>query len=191
VLWWRPSRAMDFRQYYDLESYLFDTVAPRFARQGHLSAADFFCIVIWKANRAKEKIARRLLAQGYHDLDAAVHALTSGLAQRTNAKDRLRYLWEDWGLRLPMASAILAVLYPDDFTVYDTRVCGVLGEFHNLNNLVNFDNLWRGYQAYKHAVEESAPKGLTLRDKDRYLWGKSFYKQLLEDLDKYQSKDRQ
>lgn len=182
---------MDFRQYYDLESYLFDTVGPRFTRQGHLSAADFFCIVIWKANRAKGKIARRLLAQGYDDLDVAVHALTSGLAQRTNARDRLRYLWEDWELRLPMASAILAVFYPNDFTVYDARVCDVLGEFHNLVNLVNFDNLWRGYQAYKRAVEESTPKDLTLRDKDRYLWGKSFYKQLLEDLDKYQSKDKE
>lgn len=181
---------MDFRQYYDLESYLFNTVGPRFTRQGHLSAADFFCIVIWKANRAKGKIARRLLAQGYDDLDAAVHALTGGLGQQTNAKDRLRYLMEDWKLRLPMASAILTVFYPNDFTVYDARVCDVLGEFHNLVNLVNFDNLWRGYQAYKRAVEESAPKGLTLRDKDRYLWGKSFYKQLVKDLDGYQRRGR-
>lgn len=99
-------------------------------------------------------------------------------------KDRLRWLWEDWEFRLPMASAILAMLYPDEFTIYDVRVCDTLGRFHNLNNLVNFENLWCDYQAFKHAVEESAPGDLTLRDKDRYLWGKSFYEQLMRDLDK-------
>jgi hypothetical protein len=35
-------------------------------------------------------------------------------------------LMRDWGLRLPMASAILTVLFPEEFTVYDQRVCGSL-----------------------------------------------------------------
>ena len=82
-----------------------------------------------------------------------------------------------------MDSAILAMLYPDDFTVYDVRVCDTLGGFHNLGNRVNFENLWQGYQAFTRAVKESTPKELTsLRDKDRYLWGKSFYEQLIRDI---------
>lgn len=174
---------MDFRQYSRLESYLFDTVHAQFVEQGYLSAFDFFCIVIWKANRAKSKIAKRLLAHGYENLDTAVHALTAGLAQQATAKDRLRYLWEPWGLRLPTASAILAVLYPNEFTIYDRRVCNTLDGFHNLKNLVNFENLWRGYEEFKRNVEELAPEGLTLRDKDRYLWGKSFYEQLTKDIE--------
>ena len=32
----------------------------------------------------------------------------------------------DWKLRLPTASAVLTVLYPEDFTVYDQRVCKML-----------------------------------------------------------------
>ena len=32
---------MDFRQYYNIESYLLDTVQLRFAQEGELSAADF------------------------------------------------------------------------------------------------------------------------------------------------------
>ena len=174
----------DFRQYYDLEPYLLDRVRPRFVQQGYLSAADFFCIVIWKANRAKSKIAKKLLASGYEDLDGAVRALTNGLAQQPNAKERLRYLWQDWELRLPMASAILAILFPDEFTVYDERVCGALGAFRYLKNRVNFENLWHGYQEFKRAVEESTPPDLSLRDKDRYLWGKSFYEQLKRDIDR-------
>jgi hypothetical protein len=174
---------MDFHRYYDLESYLFNTVRYRFAEQGYLSAFDFFCIVIWKANRAKSKIAKKLLAHGYESLGAVVHALTAGLAEQSTAKDRLRYLWERWEFYLPTASAILTVLYPDEFTIYDVRVCDELDEFHSLRNLGDFENLWRGYQAFKRAVEESAPGDLSLRDKDRYLWGRSFYKQLERDIE--------
>lgn len=173
---------MDFRKYYHLESYLFDTVSLRFAKQGYLTAFDFFCIVIWKANRAKSKIARKLQKVD-KDLDRAVGVLTYGLAQQSNGKDRLRVLWEA-GFDLPMASAILTVLYPDEFTMYDQRVCDMLGRFHNLKNLTSFENLWRGYQEFKREVEVSCPEELTLRDKDRYLWGKSFYEQLTKDIER-------
>ena len=173
---------MDYRQYYNLESYLFDTVQLRFAQEGQLSAADFFCIVIWKANRAKSKIAERLLKK-YGNPETAVQSLTSGISQQQNAEDRLRYLMKEGGFHLPMASAILSILYPNDFTIYDVRVCGILGEFHNLGNRANFKNLWHEYQAFKRAVEEAAPSELNLRDKDRYLWGKSFYEQLMKDVE--------
>jgi hypothetical protein len=54
----------DERKYYYLEDYLFSEVRSRFHKQGYLSAEDFFCIVIWKANRAKSKVAARLLSMG-------------------------------------------------------------------------------------------------------------------------------
>jgi len=176
---------MDFRQYHDLEDYLFRIVRTRFARQRYLSAFDFFCIVIWKANRAKSRVANRLKnaskAQG--NLEKAVHILTNNIAQRKTSKDKLRYLWKEWGLRLPMASAILTVLYPGEFTIYDRRVCDVLQKFHNLGNRKDFDDLWDGYMQFRRRVEESAPQQLSLRDKDRYLWGKSFHDQLTEDIE--------
>ena len=34
------------------------------------------------------------------------------------------------------------------------------------------------------AMEEAAPKELSLRDKDLHLWCKSFYEQLIEDIEK-------
>lgn len=175
---------LDYREYYYIESYLFDDVRRRFTEQGFLSAFDFFCIVIWKSNRAKSKIARRLLVHGHDDLEAAVHALTSGLTRQVTAREKLHYLWETWGLSLPMASAILTVLYPDEFTIYDTRVCDALGNYHRLANKTNFDNLWQGYVSFRQQVETSAPEGLPLRDKDRYLWGKSFCDQLMDDVER-------
>jgi len=172
----------DYRIFYNLEDYLFATVRTRFASQGYLSAFDFFCIVIWKANRAKSKIARRLLLRDYPDLDTAVRTLTANIAGQPMAEDRLRHMLQEWGFLLPMASAILTVLYPDEFTIYDIRVCNILGKFHSLGTMRNFDQQWKEYLDYRRAVEENAPTELSLRDKDRYLWGRSFCEQLRDDI---------
>lgn len=176
--------AMDYRQYHNLESYLFEVVHCRFQEHGYLSVEDFFCIVIWKANRAKSKIAAKLLQRGDVGLEAAVRRLTTGVDSMTTPKDRLHYLLKVWKFRLAMASAILSVLYPDEFTVYDMRVCDALGRFHRLQNLVSFASIWDGYVRFKRAVETAAPQGLSLRDKDRYLWGRSFYEQLTKDIER-------
>lgn len=98
-----------------------------------------------------------------------------------DAKQRLAVLIDGWGFRLPMASAILSVLYPDDFTVYDVRVCGVLGDFADAQQK-KFADLWPRYQEYVERVRHEAPDRATRRDKDRYLWGKSFESQLTSDV---------
>ena len=170
----------DFRQYYHRESYLFDIVRPRFIQQGNLDAFDFFCIVIWKAERAKSKIARKLVAVD-QDLDTAAKIVTWKLSQQATNKERLYILWNG-GFELPMASAILTVLYPEDFTVYDQRVCGQLGKYHHLKGCRDFETLWAGYQKFKSEVQKMALTGLSLRDKDRYLWGKSFHDQVVDDI---------
>lgn len=173
-----------FLQYYDLEGYLFNTVSTRYTQNKTLKAFDFFCIVIWKANRAKSKIAQRLLAHGdgHANLELAVNSLLTAISDAQDNLIRLSILINDWGIRLPMASAILAVLYPEDFTVYDIRVCNVLNDFDDAQHKTNFDELWKRYSAYVVAVRNSAPKNLSLRDKDRFLWGKSFATQLQTDI---------
>ena len=66
--------------------------------------------------------------------------------------------------------------------MHDPRVCDTDAVLHALANTTRFDRLWEGYQEFKHAVEETAPEGLSLRDKDRYLWGMSFHRQLERDV---------
>ena len=92
-----------------------------------------------------------------------------------------------WGFLLPTASAILTVLYPDTFTVYDTRVCQVLGDFGRLINMTWSVELWREYQRFVAAVREgavraAAPLGCSLRYCDRWLWGVDKRKAMLKDL---------
>ncbi len=176
------ARDRDYRELYWLENYLFSTVSPRFAQTRTLSAFDFFCIVIWKANRAKSKVARRLLAR-FHDLSSAVAELARDVDKLSEPKERLRVLMTKWGFRLPMASAILTILYPDQFTVYDVRVCDMLGDFGSLSNRMRFDSLWNGHVEFVERVRASGPARFSLRDKDRWLWGKSAAEQLARDIE--------
>jgi len=90
----------------------------------------------------------------------------------------MKILVSDWGFRLPMASAILTVLYPNAFTIYDVRVCDVLGNFRNAQYRTHFDALWSEYEEYVKAVRRAVKAKHNLRDKDRWLWGKSFCDQL-------------
>ena len=174
---------LDYLRYYHLETYLREDVRSRFRAEGALSAFDFFSIVIWKANRAKSKIAHRLSKKAeLDDLDQVIGRLSKSLSEAETPKERLRILIEDWGFLLAMASAVLAVLWPDDFTVYDVRTCNELGKFHQLTNWTRFDKIWPRYEEFREAVRSAGPDGLSLRDTDRYLWAKSSATQLQEDI---------
>jgi len=175
----------DPTRYYDLEGYVFDVVHHRFHEDGSIGAFDFFSIVIWKANRAKSTIARRLLQRDRlhrRQLEPIVRDITKALFAASGARERLQVLVEDWGFRLPMASAILSVFWPGELSVYDVRVCEQLQGFHGLQNRTDFSSLWSGYQEYIAAVQQAVPSTLSLRDKDRYLWASSVAEQLQRDI---------
>ncbi len=183
---------MDYLKLYDLERYLFDDVTASFHKNRKLSAFDFFCIIIWKANRAKSKVALKLVTHdgdAGNDLNTIVEHLTCAIANAQDDKARMRILIEDRAFRLPMASAILTVLYPFSFTVYDVRVCDELQNHHKVQNKTRFEDLWDGYQAYLEDVKSREPAVSALRNKDRTLWAKSFEKQLNDDISTLFKKD--
>ncbi len=170
---------VDYKKYYNLEKYLLTEVKDNFNRNGFLTAEDFFCIIIWKANRSKSKIRTKLQKLfRTKDNDEAVKKLTQAVFHAQAPKEKLKYLMMECGFRLPMASAILTVLYPEEFTVYDVRVCGILKGFQDLQNKTKFERIWNGYLEFKNAVINAATEESNLRDKDRLLWGKSFWEGL-------------
>lgn len=172
--------------YYHLENHLFQVVRLRFLEDHSLGAADFFCIIIWKANRAKSYVAKRLFLkdpQKRTELESIVRDLTSAIHSAKDGKGRLCLLRKEWGFGLPIATAILTVLYPDEFTVYDVRVCQQLDRFRHLDGIEDFEKLWECYLEFLNAVCEAAPTELCIRDKDRYLWGKSFAESLACDIE--------
>lgn len=119
---------------------------------------------------------------GKDNLEIICRELTSKLHTFDSDEGRLRYLLKHWRFRLPMASAILTVYNPTKYTVYDSRVCGILGKFEKLKNGGGSDNQIRGYFDFVIEVELHRPKGLKLRDKDRFLWSESRYQQLENDI---------
>jgi hypothetical protein len=175
----------DYLKYYVLEAYLFEDVRQRFHSEGELDAFDLFSIIIWKANRDKSKLAHRL-ARKAGTLEGAATQFTSALFNAKSSEARLILAMKDWGFYLPVASSILAVLWPEEFTVYDTRVCDELvhdklGDFHKLVNLIP-EHVWPGYCRYREAVDRAVQSVSNLRDKDRYLWGRSAARQLVDDI---------
>lgn len=163
---------LSFDRFANLEKYIFSEVNNNFHSRGFLTPKDFFCIVIWKSNRAKGRIKQRLAREG--TLEKVVKQLTKEVFTERDDKNKLRLLVEKWGFRLPMASAILTVLYPKDFTVYDYRVLKQveLNDFSDRKNQVE-----KYFSDFLPRVKRIG-KGRTLRDKDKYLWGKSFYTDL-------------
>lgn len=169
---------MKFHKQYNEESHLFEVINPRFCAQGWLDAYDLFFIVRWKSNRAISKISKKLVRIGGRDLHQVARLLTSQVYTASGPAERFNILCGNWELRLPMASAILTVLYPRDFTIYDVRVCNMLGAFHALGDRTNLESRWRGYREFCDAVTAAAPARLSLRDKDRWLWARSRHQDL-------------
>ena len=167
---------MDLIKYYFLEDYLFKEVKNNFYKHRYLTPEEFFCIVIWKSNRAKTAIKSKLLKFG--NLRKTVEKLTNEIFHTRGNKHKLELLVKSWKFSLPMAAAILTVLYPKEFTMYDVRVRGQMSihkDFAGHENQVE-----RYFDEFLPKVRKMG-RGKDLRNKDRYLWGKSFY----EDLEKF------
>lgn len=102
---------MHYLKLYGLEAYLFKDVTMSFRKNRMLSAFEFFCSIIWKANRAKSKVALKLLEHAggtENDLGTVVGRLTSAIANAQTDDARMRYL--DRGLGVQTAHGFS---YPD------------------------------------------------------------------------------
>ncbi len=164
---------IDYRKFYDDEEHLLE-VGRVFRADGTLAAVDFYMLLAWKANRAKNYHRERLKEQA-GTFQAAVAGIAFDLSTAGNPKDKLQVLMEKWWFALPTASAVLSLLYPDEFTVYDQVVCGELQ--HPCRPWLSFsDRLWAEYQTYKQRVINETPGNLSLRDKDRFLIGRAYRK---------------
>lgn len=166
----------------NLEAYLLDEVGPHFRRTGRISPEDFWLLLIWKANRAKNIERRRLEKIGQKPFDEVINEIAIDIKSASSHEERLRLLMKRWKMRLPIASAVLTVLYPEHFTVYDVRVCAQICGFGELAHRRFSTRTWEDYLRFVGAVREASPKGLTLRQMDRYLWGRSLLEQVRRDL---------
>ena len=157
-----------------MEDYLFGEVRRNFQKRKFLLPDEFFCVVIWKSNRAKTSIKKKLLKFG--DLKSTIKTMTGQIYTANGSRERLKILLRDWKFNLPMATAILTVLYPNEFTIKDTRVLSQL-------KMEDFNGLKKYFEEFLPNVKKSSAQK-NLRDKDRELWSKSFHEDLIQFLNK-------
>ncbi len=160
-------------KYYWLEKEFFPEVHTFFRKEHYLTPEQFFSIIFWKSIRPRKKIKDGLIAKG-DSLTEAVRKLTKEIFEADTDEKRLSILLNRKGFKLAMASALLTVLYPNNFTVYDYRVRGQLREQKDISYRKNVVKL---YFEFVELVKKSN-LGLSLRDCDRNLWAKSWYEDL-------------
>lgn len=178
---------MDYTKYYDLEKYLFQDVTKKFQKNGYLEGFDFYLILIWKANRAKHRNALKIINKAKNKtFDEGVEILTQQIFNAKSDLVKIKILF-DWEFRVPTASAILTVLYPNKFTVYDYRVLQhkELLVFKNLDNKTNIEEKAKIYLDFVEVVKKLKLKlgNVNLRELDRYLWGKSLFNQVKKEIE--------
>ncbi len=159
-----------YLKYYFLEEYLFNDVSKNFQKHEYLTPEEFFAIIIWKSNRAKTNVRR-----GIEKSKKTIRKITAGIFQAKTSEQKLNTLTSIPSIGIPMASAILAVCYPDDFTVADYRAYAAFKDFREEiagNPTVSIS----AYLEYLKKCKELAAKhNLSLRNFDRILWAKDFY----------------
>ena len=73
------------------------------------------------------------------------------------------------------------LLYPNEFTVFDYRVCEIIKlNYYDIYTKTKWNEIWTEYLKYKESVIATVPHKTTLREKDMFLWGQSFYNDLKE-----------
>jgi hypothetical protein len=103
---------------YNPETYLFLELARRFAKTGQLGQTALYLILDWKAPRARTRRLARLSKLAGGDFERAAREIATDLVAATSQEKRMGVVLTKGGFRLPTASAIPAVLYPETFTVY-------------------------------------------------------------------------
>jgi len=159
-----------YLKYYFLEDYLFGEVNKNFKKRGYLTPEEFFAIIIWKSNRAKTNVRKGIKKSG-----KSIKTITSAVSKAKTLEQKLDILVSLPGIGIPMASAILTVCYPNDFTIADYRASASLkdfGETMDGNPTTSADV----YFDYINQCKRLARKqDLSLRDFDRVLWARDFY----------------
>jgi hypothetical protein len=113
----------------DRRSHFPVRTAPRVERRGHadtnnLDPSALYLILDWKAQRAAgSDPATPAIRRIAGSFEAATHRIAADLCAAAGSDQQLGLLLAKWGFPLPTASAILAFLYPDKFTITTACAC--------------------------------------------------------------------
>ena len=159
-----------YLKYYYLEEYLFGEVHENFQKCGYLTSEEFFAIVIWKSNRSKTKVRN-----GIRKARKSIREITSRIFKSKSKEDKINALLSIQGVGIPIASAILTVCYPKEFTVVDYRAQASLKKFGERLGGDPVSKIEDYLDYVKICTNLAINNNCSLRDFDRILFGKDFF----------------
>jgi len=102
---------------YDAENYLFTVVGPNARKRGCLIFDEFYKICMWKSARQKQR---------YIGNKDGVEQATKEAFAEADERQKMQILCHLDGVSVPMASALLTVVYPERYAVIDIRCLEML-----------------------------------------------------------------
>lgn len=137
------------------EPWLLDVIGPAAAGRGHYEPEEFVAVARWKTPRSRQRIAA--------NSDSDIRQITAmAFSAAEELQHRVLTILE--GVRVPTATALLAVAFPDRHTIVDFR------STESLSRLGEWDGQG-GYLAYLDVCRSLAVRlEVNLRTLDRALW---------------------
>ena len=168
-----------YKKFYSLENYLFNEVSKNFSEKHYLTSEEFFAIIIWKRNASKTKIRDSVKK---HKI--SIHDLTLNIYKEKTQNGKLNVLISIPNIGISIASAILTVCYPNDFTVVDYRVINSLNKLGLITRQDSVTKLDSYFDYLEKCKSLKDKHNVSLRDIDKILWGMDWYcgKDGIEDL---------
>ena len=187
----------EYLKYYFLEDYLFKEISKNFLERHYLEREEFFTIIIWKSNRAKNKYKTesrlKVNAANIKNTTSKLFRVIDKNKEKRieTMKEMVAAVQQLSGVGLPVASAILAVCHPEDFTIVDYRAKASLIKLLNNKDAMTDKEILidikrrfgadpaNSRSAYvKYCIccwQKAKELNISLRDFDRALFGMDFY----------------
>ncbi len=162
---------------YDPERRVFPRIEKKIGSGQELNKRDVLQILRWKLGRIRGDYSKTVADDRLVEINkAVVKAAKPGCGI-----EALQGLDNIPGIGLAVATAILTVCYPKEFTIIDVRVLEILDLFPTILAEDKRKEHNAGDWTAKGYIDEYLPKvkeraevwGCSLRDADRALWGQS------------------
>lgn len=126
---------------YDTENYLFKVIGPSVKKRGFFLFDEFYKICMWKSARQKQRYIKN---------KDSVEKKTNSAFAEVDERKRMEMLCRLNGVSIPMASALLTIVYPEKYAVIDIRCLEMLkkkncdiGKYPSLNTWIKYLKIMR------------------------------------------------
>ncbi len=161
------NKAKNYLDLYNIEEYLFKVIGPRIRERGFVEFDDFYQICMWKSARQK---------QNYLKNKNAIEDISRKAFAEKDELLKMKQLLELKGVGIPMASAILTIVFPDKYAVIDVRCIQMLNKLGIKIKETITINRWLEY--LKIMRELARENNFTPRQIDQILF--SMHREMLE-----------